>query len=72
MCIRDRINTSECPFIYLVPASIIISIPNLIGLQNKGEAQVLSITVGIFFFLAIFVMKGISIISKVAVPGDSK
>ena len=49
-----------------------MSIPSLIGLQNNGDAHVLSITVGILFFLAIFVMKGISIISNVAVPGDSK
>ena len=46
--------------------------PNLIGLQNNGEAQVLSNTVGIFFFFAILVINGISKISNVAVPGDSK
>ena len=54
-----------------MPASIIILIPNLIGSQKSGDAHVLSRTVGIFFFLAIFVIIGISIISKVAVPGDS-
>ena len=51
---------------------MITLIPRLIGSQNKGDAQVLSKTVGIFFLLAILVINGISIISKVAVPGDSK
>ena len=51
---------------------MIILTPSLIGLQNNGEPQLLSNTVGIFFFFAILVIKGISKISKVAVPGDSK
>ena len=46
--------------------------PSLIGLQNNGDAQVLSKTVGMFFFFAILVINGISSISNVAVPGDSK
>ena len=57
---------------YFVDASTIIFTPNLSGLQNIGEAQVLSATVIILFFFAIFVILGKSIISKVAVPGDSK
>ena len=57
---------------YFVPASIIMFIPSSIGLQNIGDAHVLSITVGIFFLLAILVIFGISRISNVAVPGDSK
>ena len=55
-----------------MPASIITLIPSLIGSQYKGDAQVLSKTVGIFFLLAILVINGISTISKVAVPGDSR
>ena len=51
---------------------MIIFIPSLTGLQNNGDAQVLSKTVGIFFLIAILVINGISRISKVAVPGDSK
>ena len=57
---------------YFVDASTIILTPNLNGLQNIGDAQVLSATVIILFFFAIFVIFGKSIISNVAVPGDSK
>ena len=66
------IRISECPFMYFVPASIIILTPSFIGSQKRGDAQVLSRTVGIFFFFAIVVILGISRISNVAVPGDSK
>ena len=66
------IKVSECPLIYFVPASITILIPNFNGSQKRGDAQVLSITVGTFFFFAIFVILGISSISNVAVPGDSR
>ena len=55
-----------------MPASIITLTPNLNGWQNNGEAHVLSQTVTILYFFAIFVINGISSISKVAVPGDSK
>ena len=51
---------------------MIILTPNFNGLQNIGDAQVLSITVIILYFFAIFVILGTSIISNVAVPGDSK
>ena len=47
-------------------------IPSFNGLQNIGEAHVLSATVIILFFFAIFIILGKSIISNVAVPGDSK
>ena len=62
---------SEWTLIYFVPASTIILIPSFNGLQNIGEAHVLSATVIILFFFAIFAIFGKSIISNVAVPGDS-
>ena len=47
---------SEWPLIYLVAASTIMLIPNSNGLQNIGEAHVLSATVIKLFLFAIFVI----------------
>ena len=49
-----------------------MSTPRSKGFKNNGVAHVLSMTVGMPALFAIFTIAGISWISKVLEPGDSK
>ena len=49
-----------------------MSTPRSKGFKNNGVAHVLSMTVGIPNLFAIFTIAGMSWISKVFEPGDSK